>query len=121
VRPIRVLFFGVPPLARGLLGDAFAKHADMEIVEPSAPAEPGPLAGGSRADVVITQLSRDASGVSWPRMLFDSPPRNRLAITIEGEHVLLFEILPHQALDDPRSDALIDAIRATVGAWRTAE
>jgi hypothetical protein len=121
VRPIRVLLLGVPPLARGLLGDVFAKHADMELVDPSASAELGALPGGPRVDVVIAELSRDASDVSWPRVLFDSPPRNRLAITIEGERVLLFEILPHQTLDDRRSDALVDAIRATVGGWRAAE
>jgi hypothetical protein len=115
VRPIRILLLGVAPLARDLLGEVFATHADLEVVDDSATHH-------QPVDVVITQQSKPVPGSAWSDALFSTPQENRLAITIEGERVILFQILPQQPpLYDPEPQALVDVIRSTVAAWRAAE
>jgi hypothetical protein len=67
---------------------------------------------------VISEIDATASDSRWPPALFADSARNRLAITIDGARVMLFEIHPHYpALSDPSPDALIAAIRSAIGGW----
>lgn len=89
----------------------------MEVVTADAGAR-----GARRhdVDVVISEIDDVAGDSVWPPALFGESSRNRLAVTINGARVMLFEIHPHYpALSDPSPDSLIAAIRGAVGGWKT--
>lgn len=87
---IRILLVGLPPLLRDILGEAFARESDVDVVTSDAPhADLPSLVRVTRPDVIMTTASTvDASVTSDLRRIV--PLAVVVAIASKGDRATLF-------------------------------
>ena len=107
--PVRVLLRDVPPVLRGVLEEAAARHPSIELIDGS-PALAG-TGGKTEADIVLA-VTPDPHQRSTARNLMCATHATRVAlITPAAREMVIYDLASHPiaAVDLPASD-LLDAV-----------
>lgn len=101
-RRVRIRLHGVPPVLRGVLSEAAAKHEAIELVD-------GDPAGTSdEAEVVLAVTSNPHEGAAARALLFASHATRVALLAPEGRELVIYDLSqqPISAVDLPASELL---------------
>ena len=109
---IRILLVGLPPLLRDILGEAFARETDVEVVASDATrADMDSLVRETRPDVIVTGVAAvDATVASEIRRI--APSALVIAVAVNGDRATLYSGNDPLEITDLSIDLLLRTIRA---------
>jgi hypothetical protein len=107
VSAIRVLLDDIPPLLRGIIVDALADRAEVELLA----AESFVRSPGEHIDVILVGVT-DPTDLRRAECLLSEWPRARvLLVARSGRHAVMYELYPHSTvLGDLSPSTLVTAI-----------
>jgi chemotaxis response regulator CheB len=109
---IRILLVGLPPLLSDILGEAFARETDVEVVASDAPrADMESLVRETRPDVVVSGVAAiDATAAGEIRRI--APSALVIAIAVNGDRATLYGGSTPLEITDLSINLLLRTIRA---------
>jgi len=109
---IRILLVGLPPLLRDILGEAFARETDVDVVASDATrADMESLARETHPDVVVSGVAAvDATTAGVIRRI--TPSALVIAIAVNGDRATLYGGDSPLEITDLSIDLLLRTIRA---------
>jgi chemotaxis response regulator CheB len=109
---IRILLVGLPPLLRDILGEAFARETDVEVVASDATrADMESLVRETRPDVIVTSAAAvDATAAGEIRRIL--PLALVVAVAANGDRATLYGGHAPLEITDLSIDLLLRTIRA---------
>jgi len=109
---IRILLVGLPPLLRDILGEAFARETDVDVVASDATrADMESLVRETRPDVVVSGVAAvDATTAGVIRRI--TPSALVIAIAVNGDRATLYSGSTPLEITDLSISLLLWTIRA---------
>ena len=109
---IRILLVGLPPLLRDILGEAFARETDVDVVASDATrADMESLVRETRPDVVVSGVAAvDATTAGVIRRI--TPSALVIAIAVNGDRATLYGGDSPLEITDLSIDLLLRTVRA---------
>lgn len=113
MKRIRILIIGLPALLSDIVGEAFAREADIEVISIAAPpAEATALARTMRPDVIVTSLNASGASDFADQIRRGGSSIVVVAIAPSGDRATLFaDGRPPLEISDISTGALLAAIR----------
>ena len=109
---IRILLVGLPPLLRDILGEAFAREMDVDVVASDATrADMESLVRETRPDVVVSGVAA-VDGTAAGEIRRIAPSALVIAIAVNGDRATLYSGSTPLEITDLSINLLLRTIRA---------